>query len=238
MRTSLTLSLVALSLSLAGCGKDQDESQALSQESHELSSEALTAGEQYEGHTAELFQGVDTASLDGTAPEDLDRESAISEVAKKKSAEKPAEKSASKAVFPIKGGAHFIAGLGVGRSRTNEYGQVYSTGHKGVDWGAKMGTPVVAVWGGRVVYSSVDSLGGNVVKIMHPSGKTTYYAHLRSHSALRAGQIVKAGQLVGYVGMTGNAKGTVPHLHFELRAHGNVLNPLTNGLPKNPPKRG
>lgn len=180
----------------------QAESDALkiaAVEQEELSPAALEAGEEYNDRIQDLFS--DAAELIHTAE--------------------------TSARFPINAKAHFIAGLGAGRNRCcDEFGRSFSVGHKGVDWGAKMGSPIVAVWSGRVVYASVDPLGGNVVKVMHPNGMSTYYAHMRDRALVKKGQLVKQGQQLGVVGMSGNAKGTVPHLHFELRRGGSVVDPL------------
>lgn len=98
--------------------------------------------------------------------------------------------------------------------------------HQGVDYGAPMGTPIVAPWNGVVVRRGTNKLGGHIVKLKHPNGYTTYFAHLKSAAIVREGELVEQGQTIGYVGMSGNARGTTPHLHFELRSGKKVLNPL------------
>lgn len=124
----------------------------------------------------------------------------------------------TKAVYPVQGGARFIAGLGVARSGGRR--------HAGVDLGARTGTPIVSAWPGRVLYAKWNGRGGYSVKITHPNGLSTYYAHLNSAPVVKAGQLVKAGQKLGGVGMSGNAQGTTPHLHFEVRRRSAILNPL------------
>lgn len=98
--------------------------------------------------------------------------------------------------------------------------------HQGVDYGAPMGTAIVAPWNGIVVKRGKNKLGGHIVKLKHPNGYTTYFAHLKSTAIVKEGELVEQGQTIGYVGMSGNAKGTTPHLHFELRNGKKVLNPL------------
>lgn len=98
--------------------------------------------------------------------------------------------------------------------------------HQGVDYGAPMGTSIVAPWNGVVVRKGTNKLGGHIVKLKHPNGFTTYFAHLKSAAIVKEGQLVEQGQTIGYVGMSGNARGTTPHLHFELRNGKKVLNPL------------
>jgi len=95
--------------------------------------------------------------------------------------------------------------------------------HSGVDIGAPAGTPVVAVLDGEVAYAGWNDGYGLVVFIWHSNNLETRYAHLSS-IAVKQRQIVKAGDVIGYVGSTG--KSTGPHLHFEVRIGGKAVNPL------------
>ncbi len=104
--------------------------------------------------------------------------------------------------------------------------------HNGNDWGASTGTPIYAAADGKVLKAGVNGGFGNFVLIGHGSiidGKyvTTGYAH-QSRIAVRVGQTVKRGQVIGYVGSTGLS--TTPHLHFEVRLDGVPKNPM-NYLP-------
>ncbi len=92
-----------------------------------------------------------------------------------------------------------------------EYG-VWSRYHTGVDFIAGYGTPIRAAGSGVVVASDGGSWAGNHVVIMHADGSRTLYAHM-SAKVVQPGTVVMAGQLIGYVGMTGRAFGY--HLHFE-----------------------
>ncbi|MBL4929590.1 peptidoglycan DD-metalloendopeptidase family protein [Fuscibacter oryzae] len=97
--------------------------------------------------------------------------------------------------------------------------------HKGTDWAAPVGTPVVAAFAGTVNFASDGGTYGNLVKITDADGTETRYAHLsRFADGLKAGQAVAAGQLIGYVGTTGQSTG--PHLHFELYAGGQPIDPF------------
>lgn len=98
--------------------------------------------------------------------------------------------------------------------------------HEGIDISAKFRTPVVAAADGLVHRVTDNRLGGKVV-FMRPKNKnfTLYYAHLDTQT-VSAGQTVKAGQTLGLVGTTGNAKGSVPHLHFGIYAIGGAVDPL------------
>jgi peptidoglycan LD-endopeptidase LytH len=96
--------------------------------------------------------------------------------------------------------------------------------HEGVDIFTKAGTPVTAVTAG-VAQPSTNNLGGNVVWLQDAAaGRTYYYAHLERW-ALTGTSLVKAGEVLGYVGNTGNARTTAPHLHFGIYSRG-AINPL------------
>jgi len=95
--------------------------------------------------------------------------------------------------------------------------------HTGIDLAAPNGTPVVAADGGQVIQVGYSGGYGNSVLIYHGGGFATFYAHL-SGFAVGNGQMVKRGQVIGYVGATGWATG--PHLHFEVRINGAAQNPL------------
>jgi len=94
--------------------------------------------------------------------------------------------------------------------------------HQGVDYKASYGTPVMAVANGTVTEAHYAGGWGNQVRIKHPSGLTSQYAHLSS-IAVRRGQSVNKGQVIGRVGSTG--KSTGPHLHFGLMKGGQWINP-------------
>lgn len=94
--------------------------------------------------------------------------------------------------------------------------------HQGVDYKASHGTPVMAVANGTVTESGYSGGWGNQVRIKHPSGLTSQYAHLSS-IAVKRGQSVKRGQVIGRVGSTG--KSTGPHLHFGLMKGSQWINP-------------
>ena len=99
--------------------------------------------------------------------------------------------------------------------------------HEGVDIFAPRGTPVVAAAGGWVTGSTTNSLGGNVVWVWDPAGRRTlYYAHL-DRREVSPGARVRPGDVVGFVGNTGNARATAPHLHFGIYRPGSgAVDPL------------
>jgi murein DD-endopeptidase MepM/ murein hydrolase activator NlpD len=93
--------------------------------------------------------------------------------------------------------------------------------HLGIDYGAPVGTPVQTIGDGKVVFAGLKSGDGNLIKVQHPNGYTTYYMHL-SRIFVRNGQRVEQGQRLGLVGMTGLATG--PHLDFRIELRGQFLN--------------
>lgn len=105
---------------------------------------------------------------------------------------------------------------------TSEYGLRKGRPHKGIDIFAKIGTPIYAVLDGVVVYSGVQGNYGNVVVLEHPDFVMTVYAH-NSVNLVKVDEKVSKGQLIAYMGATGNASG--PHLHFEYRLKGKAINP-------------
>ncbi len=94
--------------------------------------------------------------------------------------------------------------------------------HSGMDFTARVGTPIYATGNGNVVSAGWDQGYGNCVLINHGFGYQTKYAHM-SRIKSRAGQKVKRGEVIGYVGSTG--KSTAPHLHYEVHINGRPVNP-------------
>ncbi len=103
--------------------------------------------------------------------------------------------------------------------------------HKGVDYAAPVGTPVKAAGNGKVSFVGRKGGYGRTVILQHGGKYTTLYAHLsRFARGLRAGQRVRQGQTIGFVGQSGLASG--PHLHYEFRVNGRHRDPLRTRLPK------
>lgn len=106
--------------------------------------------------------------------------------------------------------------------------------HKGVDYGAKRGTPVLSTADGVVQYAGKKGGYGNTIILRHGGIYTTLYAHLsKLGKGVRTGKPVEQGQVIGYVGHTGWATGD--HLHYEFRVEGMHKNPLKVDLPKTLP---
>lgn len=99
--------------------------------------------------------------------------------------------------------------------------------HKGVDWSAPMGTPVVAAFDGKISFEGSTGEYGKMVHVSHSGGRETRYGHLDGFADdVEVGDTVKAGEVIGYVGNTGLSTG--PHLYFELREGGNAVDPLAS----------
>lgn len=102
------------------------------------------------------------------------------------------------------------------RQLTDQWGAPRSGGrrHQGIDIFAKCGTPVLSATEGIVFTVGTNELGGQIVRVLGPGGYWHYYAHLSRYGDIREGDPVLAGSVLGYVGDTGNARGTPCHLHY------------------------
>ncbi len=108
--------------------------------------------------------------------------------------------------------------------------------HKGVDYAARTGTPIMAAGDARVQFAGVQRGYGNTVILDHGQGHTTLYAHMSRFGKYRSGQRVRQGEIIGYVGSTGLSTG--PHLHYEFRINGVHRNPLSVTMPPPEPLKG
>lgn len=113
---------------------------------------------------------------------------------------------------------------GISRQQlTDTWGAARSAGrrHEGIDILAPRGTPVYSTTVGLIASLQSNPLGGNVVWIIGPSGSWHYYAHLDRHRrGLTVGTRIQTGDLIGYVGNSGNAKYTASHLHYGIYLQG------------------
>lgn len=122
-------------------------------------------------------------------------------------------------IYPING-AKITDGYGPRQAPTAGA----STFHRGIDFAAAQGTPIMASAQGTVTMAGDNGGLGNCVKIKHPNGMTTVYGH-QSRLGTTVGREVKQGQIIGYVGSTGTSTG--PHLHFETHdSSGNAFDPM------------
>ncbi|MFA1286590.1 peptidoglycan DD-metalloendopeptidase family protein [Xanthomonas axonopodis pv. nakataecorchori] len=108
--------------------------------------------------------------------------------------------------------------------------------HKGVDYAAASGTPIMAAGDARVVFVGTQRGYGNVVILDHGKNYSTLYGHMSRFGKIKAGQRINQGTVIGYVGMTGLATG--PHLHYEFRVGGQQRNPMSVTMPPPEPLQG
>ncbi len=104
--------------------------------------------------------------------------------------------------------------------------------HLGTDYAAPEGTPIISTGDGVVIESEYNNNNGNFVKIKHDDTYTTQYLHM-TKQAVRAGQSVRQGQVIGYVGSTGLATG--PHVCYRFWKNGKQVNPLQQSFPPSIP---
>jgi len=136
-------------------------------------------------------------------------------------------KSVKKALMktPING-ARLSSAFGMRKHPIDGYNKM----HKGTDFAAPMGTPIMASGSGVIKRARWCGGGGNCIKIKHNSTYETIYAHMKNFArGIKEGIRVKQGQIIGYVGSTG--KSTGPHLHYEVVENGKKINSQTLKLP-------
>ncbi len=103
--------------------------------------------------------------------------------------------------------------------------------HRGVDYAAARGTPILATGDGKISFRGTKGGYGRTIVLTHGGKYTTLYAHMSNFKkGLKTGSRVKQGQTIGFIGSSGLATG--PHLHYEFRVNGVHRNPLTVNLPK------
>ena len=196
------------------------EAEDLVERMSELDAEAEAA---YQRADATVRQAIDALSRERA-------EFAAAEARRKAQQAASARASASGAAagLPPEATPNFLCPVAGSPSFINSWGFARSGGrrHKGVDMFDPRGTPVVAVTDGYVKLRTVN-LGGIVTYLYGTDGNLYYYAHLDGYpDGLADGQQVARGDVVGYLGNTGNARYTSPHLHFEIRpGYGSAVNP-------------
>ena len=143
-------------------------------------------------------------------------------------------KSVEKALMktPING-ARLSSAFGMRKHPIDGYNKM----HRGTDFAAPMGTPIMASGSGVVTRARWCGGGGNCIKIKHNSTYETIYAHMKNFArGIKEGVRVKQGQIIGYVGSTG--KSTGPHLHYEVIENGKQINSQKLRLPSGKTLKG
>jgi len=123
-------------------------------------------------------------------------------------------------------GARLSSAFGIRKHPIDGYNKM----HRGTDFAAPMGTPIMASGSGVITRARWCGGGGNCIKIKHNSVYQTVYAHMKNFArGVKEGLRVKQGQIIGYVGSTGNSTG--PHLHYEVIKNGKKINSQKLKLP-------
>jgi murein DD-endopeptidase MepM/ murein hydrolase activator NlpD len=119
-----------------------------------------------------------------------------------------------------------VEGVGPG-SLGDTWGDARSGGrsHEGIDIFARRRTPVRSTTPGIVVRRGENPLGGRTITILGPAGWRHYYAHLQGYAGHSTGDRVAPGEVIGFVGTSGNAPPDAPHLHYGIYADGGARNP-------------
>ena len=162
---------------------------------------ALQSPENTFGLLREILQGIESRLT--AAKGDVDRRNALA--------------AATPSIWP----AHGWLSSSVGRRTDPINGG--ADFHQGLDISADAGSSVYATADGTVMHSAREGAYGNLITIDHGYGLETRYGHLSKYD-VKSGEKVKRGQVIGRVGSTGRATG--PHLHYEVRVNGRLLNPL------------
>ncbi|MDQ3574062.1 MAG: M23 family metallopeptidase [Actinomycetota bacterium] len=125
--------------------------------------------------------------------------------------------------FPVAGPHTFTDTFGAPRM----FGTAFAHLHQGTDIFATEGTPLAAIERGVLIRVGSDTLGGTKLWLVGATGTRYYYAHLSAFApGVTEGKVVQAGEVIGFVGRTGNAQGTSAHLHFEAHPDGGAaINP-------------
>lgn len=208
------------------------EDKAVMEESKAAQEEARKAQEAAKAELAAQEAEVDKLIRDISAQEDVleAAEAALKKQANAVDAEIRAKEKAMQSqianvpsesgyLWPLPAGYNTLSSLFAGR-RHPITGKYHS--HTGIDVPAPKNTPIYAAKSGVVTTSIKKGSYGNYVVVSHSDGTSTLYAHMNSR-AVKEGQTVKQGQVIGYVGTTGSSTGN--HLHFEVRVNGTRKNP-------------
>jgi hypothetical protein len=109
----------------------------------------------------------------------------------------------------------------------------YTKMHTGIDWAAPMGTPIYAAGNGAIAVAGWESGYGKYIRVKHTNGYETAYGHMTAFArGMEPGARVRQGQVIGYVGSTGQSTGA--HVHYEILVNGRFVDPMRLKLPRAP----
>lgn len=202
-----------------------EAARAVAAERREVANQQLSAVKKNLAEKARVEAALDarikqvSAEVDALAKEDASLRAVISQESARAVAQRASRSAGAVPTARVSG-----AGMRwpVNGTVTSEYGSRWGRLHAGIDIGAPNGTPIRAAKAGTVILAGSHGGYGLAVVIDHGGGLTTLYAH-QSRLGSSSGQEVEAGELIGYVGSTGNSTGN--HLHFETRVDGSPQNP-------------
>ncbi|MCU7379911.1 M23 family metallopeptidase [Clostridiales Family XIII bacterium ASD5510] len=177
--------------------------------------------------TAKEFKKACALQEDDTAVETLQAlrdagityEDAYALYLKRSNSIKSTDYSSGELAWPVDGNSRISSYYG----HRSSPGGIGSTNHQGIDIAASAGTNVMAADGGKVSYTGYNRSRGYYVDVDHGNGRKTRYQHLQGYTVLK-GDVVKKGDLIAYVGSTGNSTG--PHLHIEVLEGGQTVDPM------------
>lgn len=125
-------------------------------------------------------------------------------------------------LMPVAGESEWSGGSWMPNTKTHR-----GRTHAAIDIYSAKGTPIVSPVAGTVMSVKTGDIGGHTIRIKGQDGLTYYFAHMNQQSHLKVGQQVGAGNHIGFVGNTGSARNTKPHVHFSVKKGNTPVNPRT-----------
>ena len=125
-------------------------------------------------------------------------------------------------IFPVAGESEWGRGSWMPNTLTHR-----GRTHPAIDVYAQDGTPIVSPVAGKVISTKKGEVGGYTVRVQGDDGNTYYFAHMKAEAVVQNGQRISAGAHLGFVGTSGSAQGTSPHLHLGIRRGEGFVNPAT-----------
>lgn len=217
--------LLAQQALLAGVQQTNQTKLSQAQQQQATAQQQIAQAERDQAAATQLIQQLQAAAARAAAAEQAREAAAQRSASGQTTAAVPAVSNGSiRFIWPVQG--TITQGYGPSPFSFEPPGHGYAHFHTGIDIADPIGTPIRAAAAGVVIHvGAFDGWNwgyGNNIIIVHNSTFSTLYAHMRSY-AVSQNQYVQQGQVIGYIGMTGNTTG--PHVHFEIRVNGNTVNP-------------